>query len=120
MSKSTERFENLLHQAVDHLATNQHQVCWRVPGDLIYFSGHFPGDPILPGVAILEASSKLILRESGARGVKSVPHARFHAPIRAGENSIVQFKSVTDRNWEVEWRSQDQTLLAELKIQVYS
>jgi 3-hydroxymyristoyl/3-hydroxydecanoyl-(acyl carrier protein) dehydratase len=43
-------------------------------------AGHFPGDPIVPGVVILEE----VLRTAGMAKA-SFPSVKFHAPLRPGE-----------------------------------
>src|SRR5262245_44909209 len=45
-------------------------------------AGHFPGDPIVPGVVILRRVCRLL--EHGGT-VTAVPVVKFHVPLRAGE-----------------------------------
>ncbi len=58
-----------------------------------FFQGHFPGDPIMPGVLILEAMAQTggvaFLSESGSRGKAvyfgGIEKARFRKPVRPGD-----------------------------------
>lgn len=49
------------------------------------FDGHFPGDPILPGVAILAAVLDAIEAGDGPLGGSRWRVAKFHSPARPGE-----------------------------------
>jgi 3-hydroxyacyl-[acyl-carrier-protein] dehydratase len=66
---------------------------WRVDPDAAFFAGHFPGNPILPGVIIVEA-----LAQTGALAALADPEsagrlalfggigqARFRRVVRPGE-----------------------------------
>ena len=62
------------------------EVTVRVPESLCFFDGHFPGDPILPGVVQLE---RLALPEAEARWPELGPldrirRLKFIAPLRPG------------------------------------
>lgn len=68
---------------------------WEVPEDLFAFEGHFPGEPVLPGVLISEfcfqAGAALIYATSeedrGAAGVPvltKIEDARFRQIVRPG------------------------------------
>ena len=60
-----------------------------------FFTGHFPGHPIMPGVLILEAMAQvggfLLMRSLGARSEKKVLYftgidgARFRRPVVPGD-----------------------------------
>lgn len=60
-----------------------------------FFAGHFPGDPIMPGVLLVEAMAQsaavLVIRSLGHEGVGSlvyfmaIEEARFRRPVRPGD-----------------------------------
>lgn len=60
-----------------------------VPADSPWFSGHFPGEPILPGVALVSAVKQVILEEALKKGMRlelhSLRRVRFMQPVRPGD-----------------------------------
>jgi len=54
-----------------------------------WFSGHFPGDPILPGIAILSMVTDAMIHHESERGRKiritGIRRVRFRQPVRPGE-----------------------------------
>jgi 3-hydroxyacyl-[acyl-carrier-protein] dehydratase len=57
---------------------------WQVNGDEPFFAGHFPGNPLVPGVLIAEALAQLagvIAPESGAGGKLAHVDVRFDRPV---------------------------------------
>lgn len=64
-------------------ANNKWTGTWRVPPDLPFFEGHFPGRPILPAMIIMEASLAFVHQVSAEP--LSMPlrakHCKFRSPI---------------------------------------
>jgi 3-hydroxymyristoyl/3-hydroxydecanoyl-(acyl carrier protein) dehydratase len=51
-----------------------------------YFEGHFPGRPILPGVALLAVVLEALARDAGrAVTLRGIPSARLRRPVAPGD-----------------------------------
>jgi len=68
-----------------------------VPADSPWFSGHFPGEPILPGVALVAAVKQAILEEALKKGMQlqlhSLRRVRFMQPVRPGDKLSISINS---------------------------
>jgi 3-hydroxyacyl-[acyl-carrier-protein] dehydratase len=74
-----------------------------VRGDEYFFKGHFPGEPIMPGVLIVEALAQtggvMILRKK--KGViplfLGIDRARFKRIVRPGDTLVMEVEILRDR-----------------------
>ena len=57
------------------------------------FAGHFPGDPMAPGVLLLARVARAAASASG-RSVTHVPAVKFLAPLRPGERFELELGTV--------------------------
>ena len=60
-------------------------VAIEVPGGGPLFDGHFPGRPILPGVAGLAMVVPALAPDEGPLAVRSIPFLRFRALVAPGD-----------------------------------
>ncbi|HMM48052.1 MAG TPA: 3-hydroxyacyl-ACP dehydratase FabZ [Miltoncostaeaceae bacterium] len=71
---------------------------WYVDPEAAFFAGHFPGNPILPGVIIIEALAQTgalaALAEPDSSGklalFAGIENARFRRVVRPGEELILE------------------------------
>lgn len=65
----------------------------------LWFSGHFPEEPILPGVAVLSMVAETFRRqgsdEHGRISVKGIRKVRFRRPVRPGETLKISASPLT-------------------------
>jgi 3-hydroxymyristoyl/3-hydroxydecanoyl-(acyl carrier protein) dehydratase len=59
----------------------------RVDADHPSLPGHFPGDPIVPGVVLLDRIAAAIERDGGA--LRRILSVKFLAPLRPGEQAAL-------------------------------
>ena len=52
-------------------------------------SGHFPGQPIVPGVVLLDEAVALVLADRPAECLVGLDDVKFLAPVRPGEEVTV-------------------------------
>jgi UDP-3-O-[3-hydroxymyristoyl] N-acetylglucosamine deacetylase / 3-hydroxyacyl-[acyl-carrier-protein] dehydratase len=70
-----------------------------------YFEGHYPGEPLMPGVlqieAMAQASGILLLRVGTSEGktpfLMSVDKVKFRRPVRPGDQLVINSKLVKTR-----------------------
>ncbi|MCB6182911.1 beta-hydroxyacyl-ACP dehydratase [Leeia sp. TBRC 13508] len=60
-----------------------------VPMDHAAFPGHFPGQPVLPGVVLLDFVV-LAVEKQIARAVAGVSVAKFHRPVLPGDQLAIE------------------------------
>jgi len=83
---------NLLKD-VKRIASNALEAQADVPQDCIWFTGHFPGEPILPGIALVHLVYEAIAWDAHDRGesvqISSLKRIRFTGPVRPGEKFVL-------------------------------
>ncbi|MDR3207521.1 MAG: 3-hydroxyacyl-ACP dehydratase FabZ [Oscillospiraceae bacterium] len=73
----------LLDQITELIPEKRAVAQWRLTGEEYFFQGHFPGNPVLPGVLIVEA-----LAQTGAVVILSLPAFRGKVGYFAGIDKV--------------------------------
>jgi 3-hydroxymyristoyl/3-hydroxydecanoyl-(acyl carrier protein) dehydratase len=72
---------------------SRHVATFRVAHDHPALAGHFPGNPIVPGVVILDEAIGAAERWlGGALQVSGLPQAKFLSPLRPGIDARVELE----------------------------
>lgn len=66
-----------------------------IPPDHPYFTGHFPGHPILPGIAHLALVAQA-LGGFSATAIAEIPSLRLRSPVRPGDVLALKIDGPTD------------------------
>lgn len=68
-----------------------------IPSDSPWFSGHFPGEPILPGIALIhlvrQAIEQVELEKGNPLHLHSLKRVRFMQPVRPGDTLSVRISA---------------------------
>jgi 3-hydroxyacyl-[acyl-carrier-protein] dehydratase len=75
---------------------------YRFGPEFIGFSGHFPGNPILPAIVQIRAVVSLAEAEGGkALALAAVRSAKFLAPIRPDEDVWIRYRRRVDSGLDI-------------------
>ena len=77
--------------------------------------GHFPGQPVVPGVVILDAVQQAIEAETGALPPLRLPQVKFLQPLLPGEAAEIHVESPAPGRWRFRV-SRENALLASGEI----
>lgn len=87
--------------------------------DFMFFQGHFPNNPVLPAVAIIDASLELLQRQvpSLSLGNIKLKRCRFTHTIRPGEPVYVDGRMDDKQNWNFMWYdNQRKQVMAQINV----
>lgn len=59
--------------------------------------GHFPGQPVVPGVVLLDRVLEAVEREAGPLGALSLPQVKFLQPLLPGESARIELEGAPPR-----------------------
>ena len=81
---------------------------WVVPADHPAFAGHFPGNPIVPGVVLLDHALQLLSTAVN----QPAPHiklssAKFLSPVAPGETVSFNLQAKTAASYQVSITAND-------------
>ena len=66
----------------------------RFPGDSYWFSGHFPGNPIVPVVALIALVAEAVIERERGEGrslaITGVRRVRFRLPVRPDDEVTME------------------------------
>ena len=92
---------------------------WKVNSELPFFEGHFPGNPILPAVCIIDISLHLLslsYPEISLQDIE-VKRSKFMAMVHPGQEVEISAQSDDEKTWKILWKSTaDQQKLAQLSL----
>jgi 3-hydroxyacyl-[acyl-carrier-protein] dehydratase len=82
---------------VKTITPNKIEALAYVPTDSPWFFGHFPNEPILPGIALINLTQQAIIEDAAAKGeeiiFEALKRVRFTGPVRPGESLKVNINS---------------------------
>jgi 3-hydroxyacyl-[acyl-carrier-protein] dehydratase len=64
------------------------------PLDHPSYTGHFPGNPVVPGVLLLE----MVVQALDRGAPQTIIHTKFHRALKPGESFALAWKSAGDRS----------------------
>lgn len=68
-----------------------------IPHDHPALAGHFPGNPVVPGVVVLDHVVAAIEASAGTLPPLRLPQVKFLAPLRPGEDAEVLLEGADGR-----------------------
>jgi len=76
-----------------------------IPPDHPALPGHFPGNPIVPGVLVLEYVQRSLEARIGPLRLTGLRQVKFLAPLAPGETCGVSFRNLAEGEVQFDCRS---------------
>lgn len=89
-------------------------VSWSVPENLPYFEGHFPGNPILPGVALIDLIQ--VLLDGQFSYIKSTKFTEVIRPLDT--LSVVAKRDEATKVWSIAIKNQNDVSVCKSVLQI--
>lgn len=92
---------------------------WKVNKDIPFFEGHFPGNPILPAVCIIDISLYLLSLQNPEVSLQKIEikRSKFMAMVRPEQDVEIVAESDDEKTWKVLWQAKkDQQKLVQISV----
>jgi len=79
---------------------------WHVQDNLPYFDGHFPDNPILPAIALVDASIEALRQHLALEQtpfIKQICTAKFKDIVAPGDVLTIKIEQETAARWNIIW-----------------
>jgi 3-hydroxymyristoyl/3-hydroxydecanoyl-(acyl carrier protein) dehydratase len=84
-----------------------------IPAGEAFFAGHFPGNPLVPAVVILDYVVAAIERAFGAqRALSRIDSVKFLGPLRPGDELTIELEPTSATTVRFKCRSGDRAVAA--------
>ena len=78
------------------MASVTHHESFRIPAGHPALAGHFPGNPVVPGVVVLDQVAAALAR-TGGRRLAELVQVKFLAPLLPEQEAQLQLEASEDR-----------------------
>lgn len=78
------------------------EVALTIPADHPAYAGHFPGQPILPGVVLIDAAIAALAADDGVGAPCQIKSAKFLSPVVPGEALTLRAEPVATGGYRFE------------------
>ena len=68
-----------------------------IPADHPALAGHFPGNPVVPGVILLDLATTAILAAHPGHRLAALPQVKFLHPVRPGDTVTTTYAATPPR-----------------------
>lgn len=68
-----------------------------VPHDHPSLPGHFPGNPVVPGVVLLDQVLQAVAARHGEPAALRIPQVKFVQPLRPGQDATIELDDAAPR-----------------------
>ena len=114
-----QRISDLVNFKMSEASEAKVKATFIVSSRLPSFEGHFPGDPILPAVSIIDISLYLLgqVHTQVSHSAIEVKRSKFMAKVRPDQEIEIEADSSDGKSWDVVWKlKENQSKLAQVHL----